>query len=282
MRVWRPAALAALLLSSLSHSVSAAEPVPGAWVKGLNVETRLIAGHRPLPDGTLQPTAGVEMRLADGWKTYWRQPGDAGGLPPSFDWSGSENMGAARVLFPAPERLADPSGETIGYKRAVVLPVEITPKDPARPVVLRLSIEFGVCREICVPAEARLAATIEPSTLPQLPPPLASALARVPRDAAMRRPGDPQLKSAKANLAGARPTLTFDIAGDAAAADLFVEAPDGIMLPMARRIAAPEAGVIRYEIAVPPGDDLKALPGKTLVLTMVGAKASAETRWVVK
>ena len=46
--------------------------------------------------------AGLTIRLAPGWKTYWRAPGDAG-IPPSFNWSGSKNVADVRVQFPVPE-----------------------------------------------------------------------------------------------------------------------------------------------------------------------------------
>lgn len=278
----RQVLLTLFALIAVTAAVGAAEPGPGGWVRGMNVETRLLAGHRAVPDGTLQPIAGLEIKLADGWKTYWRHPGDAGGIPPSFDWSGSENLAGTRVLFPAPERLADSSGENIGYKKGVVLPIEITPKDPARPVVLRLAIEYGICREICVPAEAKLSARIEPSTTPQLPPPIAAALSRVPRDGASRRPTDPVLKGAKAELSGKAARLIFDVAGDETGADLFVEAPDAIMLPMTRKVASPAPGIMRYVIEVASADDARALGGKTLILTMTSAKGSAEVRWLVK
>ena len=45
--------------------------------------------------------AGLTIRLAPGWKTYWRAPGDAG-IPPGFNWSGSSNVAGVRVQFPVP------------------------------------------------------------------------------------------------------------------------------------------------------------------------------------
>ena len=30
----------------------------------------------------------LRVKLAPGWKTYWRAPGDAG-IPPRFDWTGT-------------------------------------------------------------------------------------------------------------------------------------------------------------------------------------------------
>jgi len=33
----------------------------------------------------------VHITLEDGWKTYWRAP-SGNGIPPSFNWEGSENL----------------------------------------------------------------------------------------------------------------------------------------------------------------------------------------------
>ena len=67
---------------------------------------------------------GLEIELEDGWKTYWRMPGDSG-IPPEFTWKRSDNAGSITVLFPLPHRFTDASGDTIGYKERVVFPVLI-------------------------------------------------------------------------------------------------------------------------------------------------------------
>ena len=106
--------------------------------------------------------AAVAMRLAPGWKTYWRVPGE-GGLPPRFDFSASENVENVRVLWPAPKRYSSPvTGETIGYANEVAFPLLIAPKDPARPVVLRLKMDYGICGDMCVPVQAQRAITLPP------------------------------------------------------------------------------------------------------------------------
>ena len=60
------------------------------WVELANARVRLLAGPADMRAGQSY-LAGVELLLADGWKTYWRMPGDAG-VPPSFDWAGSRNV----------------------------------------------------------------------------------------------------------------------------------------------------------------------------------------------
>lgn len=130
-------------------------------------ETSVIAGaiRQGWQTGAGKRIAGVELRLAPGWKTYWRAPGDAG-IPPAFDWSGSENLASARVLWPRPIVFYLNGMRSIGYHGDVVLPVEVTPRDPSRPVKLRAAVDLGVCRDVCVPAHLRLEAGLSGTGAP--------------------------------------------------------------------------------------------------------------------
>lgn len=110
-----------------------------------------------MPDGTHM--TALHLRLAPDWKTYWRSPGEAG-IPPEFDWSGSENLRSVRFHWPRPTVFDTNGMQTIGYKQDLVLPVEVTPINPARPVILRASVDLGVCRDICVPAAVTVGANL--------------------------------------------------------------------------------------------------------------------------
>lgn len=103
--------------------------------------------------------AALDLTLAPGWKTYWRSPGDAG-IPPTFDWSGSENVKSVRLHWPAPQVFLTNGMQTIGYKERLVLPVEITPEDPKLPIRLKVRMELGICFEICLPAAIDLASDL--------------------------------------------------------------------------------------------------------------------------
>ena len=107
------------------------------WVELHAARVRLLAGA-PAVKSAKSYLAGVEITLAEGWKTYWRTPGDAG-VPPLFDWTGSTNVAAIKVRYPAPHRMQEPGAETIGYKSAVIFPVEVVPSDPSKPVGLKLT-----------------------------------------------------------------------------------------------------------------------------------------------
>jgi len=58
---------------------------------------------------------------------------------------------------------------------------------------------------------------------------------------------------------------------------VFVEAPDGIYLPFAKRLGE-SAGIVRYAVELAPdlGKDLR---GKTVTLTMVSDAGSSEGEW---
>ena len=96
----------------------------GAWAGEIrHSEVRLLQGD--LADG--EWSAGVQIDLAEGWKTYWRMPGEAG-IAPEFDWSGSRNVADVEVRWPAPRRYHDASGETVGYARRVVFTLAVVPE----------------------------------------------------------------------------------------------------------------------------------------------------------
>lgn len=99
--------------------------------------------------------AGVSLQLAPEWKTYWRSPG-AAGIPPLFNWSGSENVKSVRVLWPSPQVFHTNGMQTIGYHDGVILPLEVVAIDPLKPVLLRAGVDLGVCNEICMPASVAL------------------------------------------------------------------------------------------------------------------------------
>ena len=140
-------ALAVVLLLS-GAPVLAADGFSTDWAKAAKSEARLVAAGGAL--------AGFEIRLAPGAITYWRDPGEAG-VPPTFDFSGSDNVAKVEPVFPAPKRIHEADGsEAFGYEAGVIIPLIVERRDPAKPVTLALDASYAVCEKLCLPAEAKL------------------------------------------------------------------------------------------------------------------------------
>ena len=105
--------------------------------------------------------AGLKIELAEGWKTYWRSPGEAG-IPPTLDLQGSDNLAGLRIHWPTPSLFTVSGLRSIGYKGTVVIPIELKPADPAAPIRLNGRLDLGVCADVCVPVSVPVAADLPP------------------------------------------------------------------------------------------------------------------------
>jgi len=103
--------------------------------------------------------AALRVVLDDGWKTYWRAPGEAG-LPPHLDWSGSANVATITAHWPVPEAFLSSGMMTLGYHDELILPLEILPEDPAADITLSGDLAMGICENICVPIQAEVVALL--------------------------------------------------------------------------------------------------------------------------
>lgn len=250
--------------------------VASAWVNDLHSQVRLIAGTNVPGQHTLR--AGLDIKLAPGWKTYWRYPGDSG-VPPRFDFRASQNVKDVKVLWPAPERMADGGGQSIGYHNRVVMPLRVTPKDPSQPVLLHLRVSYAVCENLCVPAEATARLTLLPSTSIQ-DAELKQAEARVPKPAKLGDAAPIAIRTVRREGGGERPRVVVDVAApNDAPADLFVEGPTPAWaLPLPEPKGSPAPGLKRFSI------ELDGLPagavarGAELTFTLVGGAEAIEVK----
>ncbi len=181
-RLWRSLVLAlSVTLSALiPASLSAGSHDAAAYAPKNIAQIDILPGWR-LPDG--RHMAALRIRLADGWKTYWRAPGE-GGIPPSFDWTGSRNMGGVRMLWPTPE-VFDPDGlRTIGYADELILPLAISPARDGEAITVKGRVALGVCRDVCMPMEASFDAVLPASGEAAGSEAIRAALARMPQSGA--------------------------------------------------------------------------------------------------
>ena len=185
---------------------------------------------------------GIEIVLEPGWYTYWRNPGEAG-LPPVFDFSGSENVADVEVQYPAPERYDDGTSVSLVYRDEVVFPVTVTPVEPGKPVKLMLDARFGVCREVCIPTDARSSVTS-----PLLPQPDVLTEARLDRyQPLVPKPAEPGRFDVE-NVSLDGEFLLIDVRlPQASYFDLFAEAPAGWFIGQPALVSR-DAGLARYRL----------------------------------
>ena len=203
--------------------------------------------------------AGLQIELAPGAITYWRDPGEAG-VPPTFDFSGSTNLASAEVDFPAPERISEPDGSVaFGYRGSVVLPIRVKPADPALPVRLAAKVDYAVCEKICLPARAS-GEIVWPGGADAG---LAEARAQTPRRVQAEALG------VVATTLGPK---NWRLCLAAAPRELFVEAPEGVWIEP-KREADGRCYALTLQLA--PED---AKPPFVLRLTVEAAQGASETQ----
>jgi DsbC/DsbD-like thiol-disulfide interchange protein len=251
------------------------------WVSSTNSKARLVSGTVDV-GGKPTRLAGVQIGMDPGWKTYWQNPGDSG-VPPSFDWSGSKNLKSAEVLFPAPHRFADGGGTAIGYKQEVVFPVVITPEREDEPVELKLTFDFGLCKDLCIPNEVSLSLALpadggQSSGESLL---LARALNRVPKPA--EPDALPRVLGIDAQLDGPEPSLRVDVLfhPEATGTDLFIAAGDAFV-PVPKPLGPPDGGKQNFEILFGSAREAESIKGKPLTLTLVSDAGSTKTVWTAE
>ena len=189
---------------------------------------------------------GVEVKLQPGWKTYWRYPGDAG-VPPVFDFTGSDNVKSATVLWPAPVRFADGGGHSIGYKNTVIFPLRIVPQNAAKPVRLRLALDYAVCETLCIPAKGKAELLLSGSAGSQ-DAALKTAEARVPKLHAIGEGGALTIRKAWRDNGSGKPQVLVEVAAPPGTeVDLFAEGPThDWALPLPSPVAGAAAGSKRF------------------------------------
>lgn len=119
--------------------------------------------------------AALHLRLAPGWKTYWRVAGEAG-LPPRIDWSRSQNLQAVRAHWPRPQVFEQLGLRSIGFYDEVILPIEFIPARADAPMSIAADVTIGVCLDVCVPVDLKISAPLRGEGAPD--PQISAALAR--------------------------------------------------------------------------------------------------------
>ncbi len=137
----------ALLLFSLAFAAATfpAQASTSPWTQTPGGRVRVIIEDKVSDNGVIR--GALQIDLAPGWKTYWRNPGSSG-VPPQITLEGGSG---AHIDYPAPVRFSA-NDDGIGYKVPVSLPITFRPDINNHR--LKGNVFLGVCEKICVPVQA--------------------------------------------------------------------------------------------------------------------------------
>ncbi len=263
LRLLLSAALSAALLAAPAYAVRS------DWTGLPEGELRLLAER----DESGAIHGGVEIALEPGWHTYWRYPGISG-IPPRFDFAASENVRRVTISYPVPERYDDGTGISLIYRDSAVFPFVVEAADPTKPVTLHLDVFLGICREVCIPAEASAAVSVplDPEADPLTRAALDSARAQVPG-----APEKGRFALETAEISGEALRVSLVLPGDATP-DLFVEPPEGWYVAQPVLVSAGDGRAtfdVQLGAGVPKGESAA---GKTFrFIAVAGLRSIEET-----
>ncbi len=128
------------LLTAPAHALESAPVRSARAVVTMVTDTDQAAPGTPL-------RAGLRMRLAPGWHTYWQNPGDAGVAP---ELNLAPGPIAGPIQWPVPEKVQEGPLTTFAYTGEVLLPLSVTTQGAA---MLQAHASWLVCANVCVPEE---------------------------------------------------------------------------------------------------------------------------------
>ncbi len=101
---------------------------------------------------------GLHFKIKNGWKIYG-EGSNSIGLPPSLDFTGSQNYKKHEILWPKAIAKEEEIGKQIFkynvYENEVILPIEITLQDITKPTKLKFTVNYGLCKDVCIPASSK-------------------------------------------------------------------------------------------------------------------------------
>ncbi len=222
------------------------------WTKTPGGSVRLIIDNPVQPSPEIR--GALQIDLDPGWKTYWREPGDAG-VPPELDLTESTNIKSFALSFPTPHRFDDGNTHWAGYKKPIALPVTLTLADPAKPAHLKGHAFLGICETICIPVKAEFDFAVD-NTKPTDP------LTKTLIDSAFE-----QLPGQATTTFGVRSAIrkddhvrmTVDLPSDDPNTDIFV-AGGGIVTFGMSKLKSREAKSAVFAVRITSGKDKKTPP----------------------
>jgi thiol:disulfide interchange protein DsbD len=255
--------------ASAQTAPAAAAPAPAALgpQRVDAVEAELVAERVAVrPGGRIE--LGLRLRHDPHWHTYWRNPGDSG-LPTQVDPAGPAGTRFEALRWPAPKRLWVGPLANYGFEDEVLLPFSaVLPAYlPGRAARIEIHAQWLVCKDVCIPGEARMALDL-PVLDAGAPEPGRSKAAALFDATAARIPDESRPLAARLHRHGAGLSLAFatpEGADTVRRAEFFPHAPGVVSAPAPQPLLRTADGW-RIDLALADDATLPAtLPGLLMV-----------------
>ncbi|MDA1208007.1 MAG: protein-disulfide reductase DsbD family protein [Proteobacteria bacterium] len=153
-------ASAIALVALVAFWANSALGTESVWQSSGKAQARIVTPVQGITPG-VPFEVGVEIKLPEGWHTYWRNPGDSG-EPVQLAWQGDGLETLSEIAWPVPTRIPYGPLMNLGYKNELLLTQRVT-ADPAssqQSMVIQVDGRWLVCEEVCIPEEAQLTLTL--------------------------------------------------------------------------------------------------------------------------
>ncbi|MGE0501557.1 MAG: protein-disulfide reductase DsbD domain-containing protein [Rhizobiaceae bacterium] len=248
-------------LTAFALAVAPASAASSSWETFAGGRVALVTSGVAGAGGKLRGALMID--LAPGWKTYWRDPGDAG-VPPSLTLADGSPYTIADIGFPAPQRIDDGATKWAGYKHPVALPLTFEADNAAG--TIEADVFLGVCETICIPVQARL--VVEPALDPDNADDFGAVEAAF---AALPAEAGPGFGAAVGEVRDDALVVSVEAPGEPAAVDLFVASPEGYVLGTPERVDTDG----RISFAVPVFDQpTPRVAGAAIAYTLVAGETA--------
>lgn len=248
---------------------NAAQAASSPWLQTPGGDVRLVA-LAPEMDGTIP--AILDIRLNEGWKTYWLDPGESG-IAPQISFSPDSNVTFSGLRFPAPKRFDDGVVRYTGFDQPVAFPISLNGGPQSS---LKASVFLGICKDICIPVQGELTVDLKAGATMNL---LEKAIveqaeAALPEAAA----ADFTVTSHRLDKDGGRLQVVLTIPPGTAIADvdIFLAGPSGESFSKPENVVL-NGNELTAELTAAGQNAFAKLAGKTLTLVAVAGGRSMQT-----
>lgn len=197
----------------------------------------------------------LDVTLDQGWKTYWRTPGD-GGVKPAITWADGSQT---HWHWPRPVRFDAAGFSSVGYQDRVTFPLEVATSASG---TLRGTLTLATCSNLCVVSDLPLAVALPTASSADFANDWQAAMATVPAESGAITLRDVSTANATITLSATSPDGWPQ-------PDLFLDNPPGVTLSVPELDTDGDRLTARFRAADEQGEPLRAaaLPPLSLVLS---------------